>query len=403
MRRYLPGVLAAAVLLGCQEDLTSPAACPAMCPGGTPQIIDEIINPIPNSDSSFQGYVQPPAAAALLVSNGLLGYEERAVMRFPTRPDSVSVRDTLRSYVIDSVAFGFNVVARDTNATGLQLLVYRMPTTIDSTTSYAQVDPSFVAENLITAIPIADTLKRGAVRTVLRGIDLAKVAIQPADSGILALGVRLDAPVFTGVRLGATAGGNGGVFSTYVTLDVPDTGSAKLRSFPLVATFNSTLAPVTEPDDSTLLELGGMPAARSLLRFVLPARIRDSATIVRATLELTPVAPVPGLPSDPVRLLARAVRSDVGPKSPIESRFGLGVDTVEAGTANTVDMEVVRLVQQVWLADSAAPTAIMLSLVPELEAGSFSRPLFYSTRAADPALRPRLRISYLFSFPFENP
>jgi len=403
VRRYLPGVLAAAVLLGCQEDLTSPAACPAMCPGGNPQIIDEILSPITNSDSSFQGYVQSPAAAALLVSNGLLGYEDRAVMRFPSRPDSVSVRDTLRSYVIDSVAFGFNVVARDTNATGLQLLVYRLPRTIDSSTTYALADPSFVPENLITAIPIADSLKGGAVRTVLRGTDLAKVAIQPADSGVLALGIRLDAPVFTGVRLGATAGGNGGVFSTYVTLDVPDTGSAKQRSFPLVATFNSTLAAVTEPDDSTVLELGGIPAARSLLRFVVPARIRDSATIVRATLELTPVAPIPGLPSDPVRLLARAIRSDVGPKSPVESRFGVGLDTVEAGTASTVEMEVVRLVQQVWLADSTAPTGIMLSLIPELEAGSFSRPLFYSTRAIDPALRPRLRISYLLSFPFENP
>jgi hypothetical protein len=41
--------------------------------------------------------------------------------------------------------------------------------------------------------------------------------------------------------------------------------------------------------------------------------------------------------------------------------------------------------------------------IPSLEGASFSRPVFYSTRAADPAVRPRLRISYMRSFPFENP
>ena len=45
--------------------------------------------------------------------------------------------------------------------------------------------------------------------------------------------------------------------------------------------------------------------------------------------------------------------------------------------------------------------ALVLSLTPELEAASFSRPVFYSTRAVDPAVRPRLRISYVPSFPFE--
>jgi len=192
------------------------------------------------------------------------------------------------------------------------------------------------------------------------------------------------------------------VFLTYATLAVPDTGTARLRSFPLTATFNRSLPAVTEPVDSTLLTVGGSPASRSLLRFELPPRIRDSATVVRATLELTPVAPIGGLPTDPARMYARAVLSDLGAKSPIESRFGVGVDTIPAGTAGTVDLEIVRLMQQVWLG-SSRPTALVLSLAPDLEAASFSRPVFYSTRAADPAVRPRLRISYLLSFPFENP
>ena len=389
------------VLSGCQEKLTSPAECPALCPGGQPQVFDELISPISGGDSSFSGYVQPAAALALLASNGLRGYEERAVMRFSRRSDSVSVRDTLRAYTIDSIAFGFNIVARDTTLTGLQLLVYRLPPLIDSTTTYAQLDPAFVPENLITAVPVPDSIKTGPVRALLQGADLARVAIPPGDSGVLSLGIRVDAPTVTGVRLGAASAGIGGVFLTYATLDIPDTGTAKLRTFPLTAPFNTSLSAVPEVVDSTLLVVGGSPASRALIRFELPPRIRDSATVVRATLELTPVAPLSGLPTDPVRLRARAVLADLGAKSPVESGL-VAADTLDAGTSGTVSIEVVRLMQLLWLG-SSRPTALVLSLAPELEAASFSRPVFYSTRAADPTVRPRLRISYLLSFPFENP
>jgi len=354
------------------------------------------------ADSTFTGYVKPPAAPALLVSNGLRGYEERAVLRFPARPDSVIVRDTLRAYAIDSVTMAFNLVARDTNSTGLQLLVYRLPPLIDTTSTYGQLDPAFVPENLVTTVPIPDSLIAGGLRAVLLGADLARVALSPADSGVLALGVRVDAPTFTGVRLGALAAGTGGVYVTYATLDIPDTGTARLRSFPLLATFNSSLPAVPEVVDSTLLTVGGSPASRSMIRFEVPRRIRDSATVVRATLELTPVAPITGLPTDPALLMARGVIADLGAKSPVQSNFGVGLDTIPEGTSDTVDVEIVRMLQQVWLG-TGRPPALVLSLTPELEAASFSRPVFYSTRAADPAVRPRLRISYVPSFPFENP
>ncbi|HSJ74708.1 MAG TPA: hypothetical protein VK899_00725, partial [Gemmatimonadales bacterium] len=357
---------------------------------------------IPGSDSSFVGYVKPQAAPALLVSNGLKGFEERAVMRFPPRSDSVSVRDTLRSYAVDSVAFGFTLLARDSMALGQQLLVYRLPPFIDTTTSYAQLDPAFVPENLVLTVPIPDSLKAGVLRAVVQGSDLARIALTPADSGVLSLGVRLDAPSFTGVRLGASAAGNGGVFLTYATVAIPDTGAAKLRTFPLTATFNTSLPAVPEAVDSTVLTVGGNPSARSLIRFDLPSRIRDSATVIRATLELTPVAPLNGLATDPVRIVARGLLSDLGAKSPVESRFGVAIDTIPVGTSATEELEMVRLLQQVWIGESR-PAGLLLSLTPELEAASFSRPVFYSSRAADPAVRPRLRVSYLRSFPFENP
>jgi hypothetical protein len=400
--RALLLLLAAAFgLSGCQEKLTSPGECPELCPGGQPQVFDEVFGAIAGQDSSFSGYVQPQAAPALLVSNGLRGFEERAIMRFPPRSDSVTVRDTVRAYTVDSVAFGFSVVARDTAMTGLELLVYRLPPFIDTTTTYAQVDPAFAPENLILTVPVPDTVRTGTLRAVLQGSDLARVALTPADSGVLSVGVRLSAPQVTGIRLGASAAGTGGVFLTYATVDIPDTGTAKLRSFPLTATFNASLPAVPEVIDPSLLTVGGSPSSRSLIRFDLPPRIRDSATVIRATLELTPVSPISGLPNDPARIFARAVLADLGAKSPVETRIA-GIDTLPAGTSGTVDIEVARLMQQLWLR-TTGPTALILSLPQELEGGSFARPVFYSTAAADPAVRPRLHISYLLSFPFENP
>lgn len=403
MRFAMVALAAGIVLAGCEEKLTSPGDCPALCPGGEPQVFDEVLSPIVGADSSFRGYIQPYSAPALLVSNGLLGFEERGVIRFSRRPDSVGVRDTLRAYTIDSVALGLTIVARDTSLNGLQVELYRLPVSIDSTTTYAALDPAFIAPNLVATINVPDTVNSGLIRTLLQGADLARVAIPPADSGALALGVRIISPTATGLRLGSIAAGTSAAFITYATLDIPDTGTAKLRTFPLSPNFNSSLPAVQQPDDSTLLAVGGEPSARALLRFALPPRIRDSATIVRATLELTPVAPIAGLPSDPVQLQARTVLADLGAKSPVGSATDrVPVDTIPAGTSGTVNMEAVRLVQ-LWQGTPARPNALVLSLAPQLESASFSSPVFYSTRAADPAVRPRLHISYLLAFPFENP
>jgi hypothetical protein len=402
VRRHNLVLLAGMALAGCQERLTAPADCPALCPGGSSQVFDEVFTAIPGADSSFRGYLQPHAAAALLVSNGLGGYETRAIMRFARRSETVTLRDTVRSYTIDSVAFGFNLVARDTTLGGLRILLYRLPTSIDSTTTYAAVDPAFVPANLIRAIDVSDTVKRGPIRTILTGADLSTVVIPPADTGVLALGVRIESPDTTGIRLGASAGGTGGVFVTYATLDIPDTGTAKTRTFSLASTFNSFVLPPQPVSDSTLLVVGGEPSSRALVRFDLPPRIRDSANIVRATLELTPVAPISGLRTDPARLQARTVLADLGAKSPVSSAAGrVPADTLEAGTT-LVNLEAVRLVE-LWSGTSAGPSSLVLALAPDLEAGSFARPVFYSTRAADPAVRPRLHISYLRQFPFENP
>jgi hypothetical protein len=136
------------------------------------------------------------------------------------------------------------------------------------------------------------------------------------------------------------------------------------------------------------------------LRFDLPEEVEDSGSIVRATLELIPSMPILGLGTDPAVLRSRAVLADLGAKSPVsENAVLIASDTVSPGTADTVRLDVTRLVQA-WQSSSEPPEAMFLSLEPE--AATFMRAVFGSTRRPDVGA-PRLRVNYQRTFPFENP
>jgi hypothetical protein len=386
----------------CQERLTSPADCPALCPGGEQAVLDTSLLALPGLDSSFTGYVARGAGRALLVSNGLPASEDRAVYTFASRSDSISVRDTLRAYAIDSVQLSFSLVARDTLVSGLKVFVFRLPPTLDSTATFADVTTRFLPETLIDSILVPDSVHSGVIQTTLRGTDLDRVAIPLGTGGVLAVGLGITANSPTGIRLGSTGGSNGATFVTFATVDVPDTTTTiKHQSFSRSTSFNTFVTQSPLVPDPNLLTVGGEPSSRALVRFGLPPVIKDTATLVRATIELTPVTPIQGLPTDVAVVVARAVLADLGAKSPVSTLASDTVaDTLLVPQVDTVRIDVTRVVQA-WQGSSPRPSAIFLSLDPE--AASFSRAVFYSTRAADPTLHPRLRVTYVRPFPFENP
>lgn len=165
--------------------------------------------------------------------------------------------------------------------------------------------------------------------------------------------------------------------------------------------FNTYVSQETFTPDPDLLTVGGTPSSRALVRFELPALLEDSADIVRATLELVPAQPILGLPTDPALLVARAVLADLGAKSPVETENAnfIRSDTLSPGVSDTVRLDVTNIVR-LWQASEDRPDAIFLSLLPE--AGSFMRAEFGSTRT--PAVGgPRLRLTYMRDFPFEDP
>jgi hypothetical protein len=390
----------AGAMTACQERLTAPAECPELCPGGEARVFDTVISPLANSDTSYVGYIARSSAGALLVSNGLPASEDRAVIRFNNREDSIEVRDTLRAYTVDSALLALNVVARDTLVNGLKLYLYRIDPGVDSNDTFESINPQLIPTAIIDSIEVPDSVNSGLVQTVLRGTDVEKVALPTGGGGILAIGVAMAADQPSGVRVGSSAVGTGGTFISYVTLDVPDTGSVRRQSVTRLPTFNAFVTQSPLVPDNAFLTVGGEPSARALLRFDLPEDIEDSATIVRATLELVPRSPMLGLPTDPALLQAKALLADLGAKSPVttDTRF-IASDTLVVGSADTVRLDMTSIVQ-LWQAASERPEAVFLSLLPE--AASFTRPVFGSTRSGTVGA-PRLRITYLKPFPFENP
>jgi hypothetical protein len=405
VRRALIGLAAvvglAGLLIACQERLTSPAECPGLCPGGEQTVFESVLAPRAGLDSSFHTYVAPGQGAALLASSGLAVSEDRAVYRFVTLQDSITVRDTARAYVVDSVLITLNLVARDTLVHGLKLLVYRVSPAVDSTATFVSVDSQLVDVHLIDTIAVPDSLRVGQITTMLRGSEVERVAIQKGTGGVLAMGVRLTAASPTGVRLGSLAANNGATYVSYLTVDVPDTGSTRNQFLSRATQFNTFVTQNRPSPDPTLLTVGGDSSSRSIVRFALPPQLRDSATIVRATLELIPAHPLLGLPGDRAILDARAVLADLGAKSPVTTDASFIVsDTLPQGSSDTVRIEVTRLVK-LWQASTDRPSAIFLVLKPE--AATFTRAVFGSTNPASPVGPPRLLITYQLPFPFEIP
>ncbi len=409
-------IAAVGIAAACQERLTSPADCPALCPGGTAQVFDSIVPALAERDSSFpafkdraSGYVSAGNGRALLVSNGFAPSDDRAIYRFAPRGDSIAVRDTLRAYTVDSVLFNVTILARDTLVNGLKVYLYRLPPTVDSTATFAGIDPLLSPTTLIDSIAVPDSVNTGTITTTLRGADVDKVALAPGGDSVLAIGLRIAAETPTGIRTGSLASSSAANYTSFVTLDVPDTGSIRRQSVNRGTAFNTfvTAAPVV-PDD-TLLTVGGEPSSRALIRFGLSNAFLDSTTIIRATLELTPVRPIVGLPTDPAVLETISVIGDLGAKSPLADATFIRQDTLPTVQSDTLQIELTRIVQ-FWQGSRSRPQSVFIRLTQAAEAATFTRAVFYSTRAhvnvvsgVDTTVAPRLRITYQRSFPFENP
>lgn len=401
MRRFAFLLAGALALAGCQEKLTAPADCPALCPGGELELHDAVLTPdSANTYPDEGGYVERGLGQSILVSNGLPAADARGVLRFVPRADTVLVDGEWLPYAIDSVTLALGVAGRDTLAPGLELLVYRIPVELaDSTASFAEIQALLTDANIIDTIAVPDTLETGVIETVYSAAELAAFEIPVADSGALAIALALNAPTTTGIRIGAIAGGTlVPRFVTHARVETEDEEDEE-QTISRGAAFSSWVAGADPVIDDSRLVIGGAPSKRAIVVFPFPELLRDSAGIVRATLELTPAETIIGLANDPAVLQARAILANFGAKSPPLSTSAVpgGNAVLRAPIDTVISLDVTSIVRA-WQAADSIPTALLLDLQPE--AASFTRLVLESTTVG---AEPRLRVTYSLPFDFEAP
>lgn len=413
--------------LACTEDVTSPAVCPGFCPGNEIVTVESVFSSIIDRDSSFQGYVEAARSPVMLAAS-LPGVDSRPI--FETQPISTRWRigtdsdTTTGPLVMDSIRLSLTLLRLTSPARNVRLAFYRLPLGLDSTSSFAGLDPAFAAapvrvvniDSLLAqpglrdsvtgdSVVSIDTVRRSAVVSLM--FDTTQIPFVPADSGRVAIGVRVAADSQAALALGSTEGVEAPRITWYNRVDsagvllsrTPQTQGVRFDSF--------VFDPPQPAPDSTLV-VGGMPTSRALLRFGLPRGIRDSTQIIRATLFLVPAGPIEGLPSDTFFLMVRHLAADLGAKSPIAAdTLAPRSPLLTPGVLDTVRIEVTSLLRR-WQIDTTAPTAAYLQLlaadrsdstfVGGAEGGAFTRVRIYGSRT--PAWRPALRLTFVPRFPF---
>jgi hypothetical protein len=376
---------AVAVLASCTERLTTPADCPAQCPGNSLIVRDTVIEAIFDLDSTYTGYIRATDIPALLVSNGLAAGDARAWATFPRRADSVFLDGLQHKLTVDSAALAFNVIGRDSAVHGTELVVHRISPAIDTNTTFAELVAQLTPASVIGTIAINDT---GTARLVFAGENLHLIDVFESDSFRLGIGLSLTAPSPTGIRLASlNFSSRSPTMTLYGRIEIADTGRQR-QTLSATADSANYVINAPAPPGQQLLFLGGKSGSRAILRFTPPPALKDSAIILRATLELTPAGPLPGLRNDPASLEIRGVLADVGAKSPYLAGLGRSVPIpVDSTGVQIID---IREIVGTWFVEGAPPSSLVIGINPE--GGSFARPVYFSSRSLTG--RPRIRITY---------
>ena len=400
----------------CVERLTAPGHCPDFCPSGQIVITDTLLTTAISGDSAYRGYVSAQQSAVMLAAR-LPGsgpgdtLDGRPIFRingFGSRL-ILSSTDTGAILGADSARLTLLITRRDSASRNLQLQLYRLPITIDTSTTFAGVTGPFT-DSLVRSINIDTLLAQPGRKDTVTGdsvvvdtlnhrltlsikLDTAAARYVPTDSGSVAYGIRIAADTLASIAIG-----KGALLKLQWYLRVDSVGTTVTRKpaelLPAFASFVFTPPPAAL--DSTLA-VGGVPSVQSVLRVAFPRVLRDSSQIIRATLILVPAVAARGAPIDSFVVEARSVLADFGAKSPLDVRFSDST-VIRAGVTDTLLVEVTNLLQ-VWAADSTHPTVLVLR--PRNAAQSFGEIHFYPSRA--PAFRPALQVTFVRRFPFGAP
>jgi hypothetical protein len=416
----LTAVAALTAATACTEDVTAPGHCPDFCPSGSISGVDTVLQTVVQRDSAFRGFVRPHEASSLLAATLPGVIDSRAIFRTIPIGDSLVVESSTERMGeivgVDSLKLALTITRRDTSAHNLTLVYYRLPLSIDSTTTFGGLGwtDSLRSLNVDSVYALAGhvSLRGDSVFvdttthyvTVIAKLDSAMAPFVPGDSGKVAFGVSVVAESRASVALGSVESGLGPRITWYAEVDSvgkdtvprPASTSDQFDSF----VFNLVSPSVDTTLDSTLA-VGGMPVARSIMRFALPRAIRDSVQISRATLVLVTARPPEGVPADSFTLAAHGVLADFSAKSPLSpdaSRVATTRVHIGIARGDTVRIEMTDILRS-WQIDTLAPTTLALRQVPE----GTEFPEIRFEPSTNTGLAPALHVTYVRRFPFGKP
>lgn len=415
----------AALVGACTEDIESGTTCPLLCPGQSIVFIDTLLQPAYEFDTVFTGFPLQGLGSTMLLANRIDTLDVRAVVRFDTlaRTYLPAGGDTLEAVTFVDSAF-----------LSLRLTVGRLPLPFRVSIEAYDVTDSTVADTATAdLLPLFDfsRLLGSLSFDSLTFTDSSRIRI-PLDTAMLREIITTpDRRLHIGLRLQSTRsaemfvtpyfpGGEGPQLEYNVSTDTAVARVAGLspssltpRSPGLVAGDFVDFSVIADAPDVLLPErfvVGGLPGARTYIRFDLPRWLTDSVGVLRARLELTQ-DPVRGAAdTDTIYVLTHLVvagheLTDLRRAATLLTAGGFYANTLalipsDSGV-RTIEMNALVRLWGTVNGERPLPSAIVLRT--DTEGSSATAARFFSVLASDPTLRPRLRVTYTPSAAFGRP
>jgi hypothetical protein len=404
-----------AVVASCSEQIDSTVGCPLVCPQQPLALVDTTFDGVVSLDTSIANYPSLGFEPLMLLANRPDTFETRVIVRFDTLPYTahqagVTVDSSITH--VDTAALVLQYAQDDSlnqPVNPYTVEVYDVSAVGDTSTAalLTQFTPgNLIASQVFTNDSLFQPTREIALPTALL---LAKITRQQP----LRLGLRVIPTAGEAVQLRLNSGQNNN--GAYISMDVFSDGESPRITvstqsrYPTDDAFEANgfgdfviVAKGPPPQPRGVLRVGGYPANRTMLTFSLPSSIVDSSIVVRATLMLTQ-RPNPGAPAAadtftvfPLPILGSPLL--IGDMTRLLEFAGenhaLGLDSnrVVPRDGGVVEIQLAKLVRG-WLGLSpiSVPRAVILRASTD---GSYMNMVDFYSSEADPALRPRFRITY---------
>ena len=398
--------LAVASVAACTEDLESGNTCPLLCPGESAPLKDTIIDAVV-LDTSAIGFPTLGYEVNLILANRKDTLDTRVITRY----DSLAQKYTFKGAdsAIVRVDSAYLLAPRPRADTAVAFTAAGRIEAYDVTgaandTAVASLAGQMTAANKIGEFPYAAGESPDTLKILL---DTARVRARVLNGRSLRVALRMVSAASDQIRLVSLNNG-GGIGLTIVANS--DTAASRVKSGPITYTpvdpaylraalsdFQVTVLGAAPPANT--LRVGGTPVTRVMFKFDIPRHIVDSSVVVRASLQLTQrpsgsgdAGAAVGLQIVPIA--ASEQLTDVHSQLEFVGG-GMFVDSVQVvpKDSGVVSLEMVRLVRA-WRGQDVKTTPRLAALYLSSEGIRVASFDFFSREAA-PALRPRLRITYV--------